>query len=104
MTAVDECFCEVHLSSLVEIARQRCEYSIEHALAFPFLKATKARRVWRIATGHVCPRSSSTQHPKDAVQYIARIAPRPAAFRRRSLPLRPRNEPLDRFPLLVFEV
>lgn len=104
MAAVDECFGDVDLASLVKVARERCEYSIEHAFAFPFLEAPKARRVRRISRRHVSPWSTCAKDPKNAVKDVTRIAPRSAALRTRALPLRSRNEALNRFPLLVLEV
>ena len=104
MAAVDERFGEVDLAALVKVSRQRGEDPIEHAFALPFLEASKARRVRRIATGHVRPRSSGAQHPEDAVQDISWIAPRPTALRRRAFALGAGNEPLDRLPLLVLQI
>ncbi len=104
MAAVDECFGDVDLAPLVEVARERSEYPIEHTFAFPFLEATKACRVRRISSGHVCPRRAGAEHPQNAVQNITRIAPRSPTFRCCAAPLGSRNELLDRLPLLVLEV
>lgn len=104
MAAVDECFREVELASLVQIFRNRSEYLIENALPLPLLKPSMARRVRRVPTWHVGPRRAGPQHPQDSVKNVARIAPGTSPLSRRALPLRPGNELPDGRPLLVLEV
>ena len=104
MGAVDERFGEVDFAALVKVSRERGEDPIEHALALPLLKASKASRVWWVATGHVRPRSSGAKHPEDPVQDVARITPRPTALRSGPLSLGSGNELLDRLPLLVLQI
>lgn len=104
MGAVDERFGQVELPSLMEISRYRAEDSIEHAFAFPLLKASMTRLVGRVPAWQVGPRRAGTQDPEDAVENVTRISPRPSPSRRRSLSFRAGNERLDRIPLLVRQV
>ena len=63
-----------------------------------------AGRVRWVPRRHVCPRCSGPKHPEDAVQDVARVAPRPTALPRRSLQLGAGYEVANRLPLLVGQV
>jgi hypothetical protein len=104
VAAVDECFGQVDLAALVQVSRNRSEDAIEYPFAFPFLETAMASGVRRIPRRKVCPRSAGPQDPENSVQNVTRVPPRPATLLRRPLPLRPRNQFLDRRPLLVGEV
>lgn len=104
MAAVDERLGEIDLASFVQVSRERSEDPIEHAFALPLLESLEARRVRRIPTWHVGPRRAGAQHPENAVQHVARVAPRPPAFLGRAGELGPGHELLDRLPLRVGQI
>jgi hypothetical protein len=102
--AVDEGLGQIEFAALGEISRERGEHLIEDALALPPLKAPMTRLVGRIARRHVGPRGTGSQHPKDAVENVARIAPRSPSLFARSQSLAARDQTSNDFPLLVGEI
>jgi hypothetical protein len=63
----------------MEIGGERLEHAPKRAGADPALKAAMARLIGRIAVRQVFPRRAGSEDPQDAVQDVARIAPRSAA-------------------------
>jgi hypothetical protein len=63
----------------VEIRGERFDHAPERAFADPALKAAMTGLIGRIAVRQILPGRAGAKDPEDAVQYIARIAPRPAA-------------------------
>jgi len=63
----------------VEIPRERFDDAPQRATLDPGLKAAMTRLVRRIARREVLPRSARPEDPQDAIEYIPRIAPWPAA-------------------------
>src|SRR5580704_1018979 len=104
MATVDEGFGQVDLAAVVEIARDGGQDLVQHALALPLLKAAVARRIRWVSPGHVRPGRARSEHPKDPVQDVTRIAPRASSLRGRALALRPRNQLPNRFPLRIRQV
>jgi hypothetical protein len=100
--AVDECFAQVELASLDEVVCQCLQRALQHTVLHPTLVASEACRVRRIAIGHVGPRCASAQDPNDAVEHVARIAPRSTATVVTHFRLG--QQRLDCGPLLVGEV
>jgi hypothetical protein len=86
---------------LSQILGQAREQVPQDAGPLPLLKPTMARLVRRIPLGKIFPGGARAEHPKDAVQHLARIPPRsPAAV----LPTFRFKERLDDRPLLVGQV
>jgi hypothetical protein len=104
MGAVDERLCEVELSALVQVLRQRFQNAVEHAVAFPLLEATVTGLVRRVSARNVGPRRARAQHPEHAIEDVSGVAPRSAAARRRAEPLSSGNVVANGVPLLVGEV
>ena len=63
----------------MEIFGQCLEHAPECACAYPALKAAMAGLIGRIAIRQVFPRRAGAKDPEDAVQHVARIAPRSTA-------------------------
>jgi hypothetical protein len=65
----------------VQIRGERLDDTPKRASVDPALKAAMARLIRRIALRQVLPGRAGAKDPEDAVQHIARIAPRsPAAI------------------------
>ena len=60
----------------MEIRGERLEHAPQRAVADPALKPPMARLIGRIAIRQVFPGRAGTEDPEDAVQHVARIAPR----------------------------
>lgn len=76
MGAVNECFSQVELAAFNEVIRECLQNVLQHSVCYPALEAPKARRIRGIPAGHVRPRGASPKDPQNAIEYIARIAPR----------------------------
>jgi hypothetical protein len=74
--AVDERLAEIQAAPGVEIRRECLEEAPERAGADPALKAAMTCLIRRIALWQVLPGRARAEDPEDAVQHIARIAPR----------------------------
>jgi len=100
--AVDECFAEVELAALDQVVGEPLQRILQDAFIDPSLEPTKARSVRRIPLRHVGPGSAGAQDPENAVEHVARVAPRSTAtvFANDWL----RQQRLDCGPLLVGEV
>jgi hypothetical protein len=59
-----------------EFARQGVQHPRERTAPGPALKATMTRLIGRVPIGQVLPRRAGAHHPEDAVEDVARIAPR----------------------------
>ena len=63
----------------MEVYGERLEDLPQCAPVDPGLKAAMTGLIRRVAGGQILPRCAGTEDPEDAVQDIARIAPRPSA-------------------------
>ena len=52
--------------------------SLDRAVSAPLLEAAMTGLIGRVALRQILPRGAGAEDPQDAVQHIARIAPRPA--------------------------
>lgn len=86
----------------MQIAGERLQHASERAVVHPLLKASMTRLIRRIARRQVLPGRTRAEHPQDAVEDIARIAPGTAA------PVAPqprlREERFENRPLRVSQV
>ncbi len=75
---------------------------LQRALPTPVLEAAVARLIRRIPLRKILPRGPSPQHPEDAAQHLARLAPRtpPAVLATPGL----RDQGLDDRPLGIGQV
>jgi len=97
--AIDERLAEIQPAARVEIGGEGLEDAAERPRADPALKAPMTGLVRGIAIRQVLPGRAGSQDPEDAVQHVARIAPRsPAAIAAES---RLREERRQNGPLLV---
>ena len=81
----------------MEIRGERFDHAPERAFADPALKAAMTGLIRRIAVRQVLPGRAGAKDPEDAVQHIARIAPRspaPIAAESRLRQQRRQNGPL----------
>ena len=76
--AIDERLAEIQPAAGVEIGGERLEHAPERPVADPALKAAMTRLIRRIAIRQVLPGRAGAKDPEDAVQHVARIAPRSA--------------------------
>jgi hypothetical protein len=102
VSAVDERLAQVELASRDEIIGERLQHFVQSLRFAPILKATVACRRRRIAVRQVGPRSSSAQHPQNAVEYVAWVTPRTTATVIANLWLGKKR--LDCSPLLVGQI
>ena len=63
----------------MQVGRERLQGPTQGPGAHPALKAPMTRLIGRIPVGQVLPRRPGPQDPQNAVQHVARIAPRAAA-------------------------
>lgn len=98
---IDEGFGEINFPAVAQVFGEALEEPIESATALPELKAAMAGLVRRIAARQIGPGRPSAQHPEHAVEYCARIGPRPTAPI--GAPARPKRRFEDR-PLGVGQV
>jgi hypothetical protein len=100
--AVNERLGEVELAALDEVVGKCLQDALQNLILDPALESSKARRVRRISARHVRPRSPGPKDPEDAIEYVARVAPRspPPVFSH----LWHRKKFLDGCPLLIGEV
>jgi hypothetical protein len=102
--AIDVRFGQVQLAALSQIMSEAEQRAVKHAILDPLLKPPVTRLVGRIASRHIGPGRSGSQDPENAVDHVAWIAPRAAAFFARRLHLFGREILRDRVPLIVGEV
>jgi hypothetical protein len=76
---IDEALGQVEFAAVAQVLRQCVQDLAEHATAHPLLEAAMTRRRRRISIGHILPRCAGAQHPQNAVEDFAIVAPRPAA-------------------------
>ncbi len=75
--AVDEGLGDVELASLVQVIGKSMQHPLDRAVPAPALEATVTGLIGRVSLRQILPRCTGTKDPQDAVQYVARIAPRP---------------------------
>ena len=63
----------------MQIRRERLEHVPQRPAVDPGLEAAMTRLIGRVAVGQILPRRARAKDPQDAVQHVARIAPRPSA-------------------------
>ena len=63
----------------MEIAGQRMQHALERAVIDPALKPTMTGLIRRIPVGQILPRGARPEDPEDAIEHVARIAPRATA-------------------------
>ena len=80
------------------------QYLIEDAILIPLRKPSMTGRIGRILARHLRPLRAGTQYPQHPIEYVARVAPRSAAFFARANLFRLGNVGSDDLPLLVGEV
>jgi hypothetical protein len=100
--AVDERLGQVELAACDQIVGERLQHLLQNAGLNPTLEATEARRVRRVPSRHVGPRSAGPEDPQNAVEHVAGITPRPSAAV--VAHLRRWEKLLDCCPLLIGQV
>jgi hypothetical protein len=63
----------------VQIGGEDLQDPSQRPVPHPPLKAAMTCLIRRVPVGQIFPRRAGTQDPQDAIQHIARIAPRPPA-------------------------
>lgn len=104
MGAVDVSLGEVELPACSQVLGKAAEHGLEHALLHPLLEPAVARLRRRVATREIGPGGAGAQHPKDAVEHVARIAPRPTALLAGAYNFGVGDERTDERPLLLGQV
>ena len=95
---------KVKSSSLSQVLGELAQNPVKHAAIAPFLQSAMAGLVRRVSPWHIGPPSTSSQHPRDAVEHIAWITPRPPTLGGCAMTLAPRKTASDCFPLLICQV
>jgi len=99
---VDEALGQIEFAPVAQVLRQRVQDLREDPPAGPLLEPAMTRRVRGIAVGNIVPRRPRAQHPENAVEHFAVVAPRAAATIGANLRLG--NQRCDDGPLFVLEV
>ena len=102
MGAINECLAQIESAARNKVIAQCLQNPLQNAVLDPSLEAAKARRVRRVTSRHVRPRRARSMDPQDAVEYIARVAPRATAPVLAHLGFR--QQWLDDGPLLIGQV
>jgi hypothetical protein len=72
---VDEALGQIQFAAVAQVLRQRVQDLVEHAAAHPLLEAAMTRRWGRIPIRHILPGRAGAQHPQDAIEDLAIVAP-----------------------------
>lgn len=86
----------------MEVPRQRVQDLAEHAAPHPPLEAAMTRRRGRVPIGHVLPRRTRAQNPKNAVEHLAIVSPGTTSSVGSTVRLG--DQRFDNAPLFVLEI
>ena len=77
--AIQEALGEIDPSSIPHVQGKLVQHLVPKTRLAPFTEMPMAGQLGWVACRDVLPRGSLTAHPKDAIQYLAQVLPRPAS-------------------------